>query len=120
MESKRNASSGSGRGIVSGAGIMFALLSASGANAQTSGGSPNPFVNINALEGVSSYEVQADGTLKVVLADGRTLMLPADAFVSTEAGLFLDLPVLTEAMTASAAAAGIAGSPLLLLSLIHI
>ncbi|HPN06829.1 MAG TPA: VCBS domain-containing protein [Hyphomonadaceae bacterium] len=93
---------------------MFALLSASGANAQTSGGSPNPFVNINALEGVSSYEVQADGTLKVVLADGRTLMLPADAFVSTEAGLFLDLPVLTEAMTASAAAAGIAGSPLLL------
>jgi VCBS repeat-containing protein len=71
-------------------------------------------VNIDALEGVVSYEVQADGTLKVVLVDGRTIMLPADAFVSTEAGLFLDLPVLTEAMTASAAAAGVAGSPLLL------
>lgn len=114
VESKRSAPSGSGRGIASGAGITFALLSASGANAQAADGLPNPFVNIDALDGVVSYEVQADGTLKVVLVDGRTIMLPADAFVSTEAGLFLDLPVLTEAMTASAAVASVAGSPLLL------
>lgn len=113
MTVKRNVPLRGGRGIVSGGGVLFGVLGASQAEAQTPGDAPNEFVRIDALEGVSSYETLADGTLRVVLVDGRTIVLAADQFVSTEAGLFLDLPALTEAMTAGAAA-GVGGSPLIL------
>lgn len=114
MKAKRNAPFRGGRGIVSGGGAaLLGLLGASRAEAQTPGDAPNAFVRVEALEGIQSYEVLPDGTLKVVLADGRVFVLAADQFVMTEAGLFLDLPALTEAMTATAAAS-VGGSPLLM------
>lgn len=114
MAWRRNAPFRGGRGILSG-GVLVGLVAASQAHAQTqtTGDGPGEFVRIDALEGVQSYEALGDGTLRVVLVDGRTIILAADQFVTTEAGLFLDLPALAEAMTA-AVATGVGGSPLLL------
>ncbi|RYG30192.1 MAG: hypothetical protein EON93_15285, partial [Burkholderiales bacterium] len=106
------------RGILSG-GVLVGLTVVSQAQAQSqaqplaTGDGPGEFVRIDALEGVQSYEALADGTLRVVLIDGRTIILAADQFVTTEAGLFLDLPALSEAMTATAVAS-VGGSPLVL------
>lgn len=114
MTSKRTVRGNGGSRLVSGGGLgSLSALFASQAQAQAQDGAPNDFVRIDALEGVQSYETMPDGTLRVLLADGRTISLAADQFVVTEAGLFLDLPALTEAMTA-VAAAGVGASPLLL------
>ncbi len=76
MLARRKASAGAMRPAAKAFGFLATVLMVMplAAAAQTEDG----YVPVDNLEAVVSYELRADGTLELVLADGRTIVLPAD------------------------------------------
>lgn len=94
-----------------------ALLLAGGAHAQgEAAGPPDGFTPLSDLSGVSSVDVAADGSMQLVMSDGRTVLIAAND-VAVVDGLYFISEAAIEAnslLGASAAAAGGGGSAAIL------
>ncbi len=71
-------------------------------------------VRADALQGVGSFEIQADGSMKVIMLDGRSVMLAPEQFVLGEAGLFVEAAAATQIVGATVASGGIGATPAIL------
>lgn len=87
-----------------------AVLLAGGAQAQAAATPPDGFSPISSVDGVSRVEMGADGSVQLVMADGRTVLIPAQDVSVIDGVVYLSDAAIEANVLTGAAAASAAGS----------